>query len=385
MNKIFFALAIFASFSAHAQIDEVLYEIEQNNLTLKTLKEQAEADKLALRTGISLPDPEVELAHLWGTPATIGNRTDIALTQGFDIATVTGMKARAARRRGELVDLSAASERTAILLEAKQLCIELIYYNQLTRELDLRRRHAQEIADAYSKKIAAGDANRLELGKAQLNLATAQAEVARNETERNSIKADLARLNGGMPVVLETVRYPLVDPPADVDSLLQRNHALTLAAKNAEAARREVGLAYATGLPLFSVGYMREKTLGQHYEGVKVGMSVPLWSNRNRVKQAKAARTAAEVRAFEVDIQLREQLHALHARVAGLYAEEALYRRTLTEAADADLLKKALDAGEISLLDYLTELTLYYDASTRALEARRDLHLAHAALTAAEL
>ena len=51
----------------------------------------------------------------------------------------------------------------------------------------------------------------------------------------------------------------------------------------------------------------------------------------------------------------------------------------------AVLLKKALDMGEISLLDYLLEMQYYYDAVENALAAEKDFELALADLSAVEL
>lgn len=47
-------------------------------------------------------------------------------------------------------------------------------------------------------------------------------------------------------------------------------------------------------LPKFSAGYSLERTLGQKYQGISVGISIPLWENKNRVKQAKAGVVAAQ-------------------------------------------------------------------------------------------
>ena len=389
MKKMIFALAVLFALPAHAQIDEVLRQIEQNNTTLRALADQAGADKLASRTGILLPDPEVEFARLWGTPATIGNRTDIAVSQRFDIATITGMKARQARRRNGLIDLGFASERTNILLEAKQLCIELIYYNRLATELQTRLEHARTIADGYERKLASGDANRLESGKARFAFQTVQGELARCEVERAVLLAELTRLNGGRQVAFDGVDFPPVVLPADFEGWYadaeQKSPVLEYVRREVEANHREVSLARVEGLPAFSVGYMRERTVGQRYEGVTVRVSIPLWANRNRVKQARAAHTAAQTREQDTRVQFYGQLHNQHARAAGLAAACADYRRAMSESTNAILLKKALDAGEISLLDYIIEMGLYYDTAARALEAERDFQLAYAALTAVEL
>jgi outer membrane protein TolC len=394
MKKILFIAAFaVASLPLAAQnIEAFLQEIEQNNTTLKALAEQAETDKLELRTGIALPDPRVEFARLWGTPAAIGNRTDIAVSQEFDIATISGMKVRQAKRRGGLIDLGITSERTNILLEAKLYCIELVYRNRLADELELRLEHARTIADGYARKLESGDADRLEYNKAQLNLSAAQGEAAANEVEISALLGELQRLNGGKEIKnyeLKIKKFPAFNLPADFEAWYadaeQKSPALQYVRAEVEANRRQLSLAKVEWLPSFSVGYMRERTLGQHYQGVTVGMSIPLWSNSNRVKQARAAYSASESHQEDVRAQLYAKLHNLHGRAAGLQATATEYRRVLTEYNGADLLKKALDAGEISLLDYIVELGLYYDTVTRTLEAERDFRVACAELAATEL
>ena len=49
------------------------------------------------------------------------------------------------------------------------------------------------------------------------------------------------------------------------------------------------------------------------------------------------------------------------------------------------MLRKALEAGEISLLNYLLQIEAYYDAYNSMLEVERDYALAEAELTAVSL
>ena len=134
MKKIIFILAaIEATFSLRAQtnIDDVLKAVEQNNTTLQALRQTADAQKLENRTGLTLPDPEVGFNYLWGSPSGVGNRKDASVSQSFDIATVSGLKGKVAREKNELVEWQYKSDRMNILLEAKQYCLDLIYYNAL--------------------------------------------------------------------------------------------------------------------------------------------------------------------------------------------------------------------------------------------------------------
>jgi outer membrane protein TolC len=118
------------------------------------------------------------------------------------------------------------------------------------------------------------------------------------------------------------------------------------------------------GLPSFSVGYMSEKVVGEHYQGVTVGVSIPLWNNRNRVKQAKAAISAAEMKEQDVSQSLYASLKAQYGRV-----------RSLSELADRY-------NGIIASSD---QLRLFYNTVDEALAAQRDCHKAYAEMTSSQL
>ncbi|MGV8139172.1 MAG: TolC family protein [Mangrovibacterium sp.] len=384
-------LVLFTGITLHAQtnINSVLASIEENNTTLKALRETADTQKLGNKTGISLSNPEAGFNYLWGKPGEIGNRTDINVKQNYDIPTITGMKSKVANGQNNLVELQYKSDRMNILLEAKQYCIELIYYNALRRELDVRLKHAETISEGYKSRLDRGDANRLEYNKVQLNLSTVQGEISRIDVERNALLLQLKRLNGGIDIALDDYQYDNISLPVSFDDWFtqaaQRNPALEYARQEIEVSKQQVSLSKAMGLPTFSAGYMSEKVVGQQYQGLTLGVSIPLWENKNRVKQAKASVTAAESREADSRQQFYSQLQILYSRTAGLKLTAEKYRQSLATVNNTDLLKKALDAGEISLLDYILEIGLYYNTINQTLEAERDYQKAFAELSAVEL
>lgn len=373
-------LAVAGPAAAQQTIDAVLQQIERNNTTLEALRKQTEADKLQNKTGITLPDPEVSFDYLWGDPSSIGNRKDFGVTQSFDIATIAGSRRRVADAQNGLLDVEYRAGRMAVLLEAKQTCIQLIYYNALKAELEQRLAHAQAVADFYDRQLADGNANRLEVNKARLSLSAAQGELRRNEVERTNLLAELQRLNGGEPIVFEQAAYAQPVLPQDFeawyDEAAAANPVLAYARQNVELKRREMKLGKLTGLPQISAGYMSELVPESNFRGITLGLSVPLWSNRNRVKQAKAAVVAAELQQKDATVQFYERLRNQYGRTLGLQRTAEEYRKALAELDNTQLLRKALDAGEISLLDYIVELGLYYTTVDEALAAERDYELA---------
>lgn len=373
-------LAVAGPAAAQQTIDAVLQQIERNNTTLEALRKQTEADKLQNKTGITLPDPEVSFDYLWGDPSAIGNRKDFGVTQSFDIATIAGSRRRVADAQNGLLDVEYRAGRMAVLLEAKQTCIQLVYYNALKAELEQRLAHAQAVADFYDRQLADGNASRLEVNKARLSLSAAQGELRRNEVERINLLAELQRLNGGEPVVFEQAAYAQPVLPQDFeawyDEAAAANPVLAYARQNVELKRREMKLGKLTGLPQISAGYMSELVSESNFRGITLGLSVPLWSNRNRVKQAKAAVVAAELQQKDAMVQFYERLRNQYGRTLGLQRTAGEYRKALAELDNTQLLRKALDAGEISLLDYIVELGLYYTTVDEALAAERDYELA---------
>jgi outer membrane protein TolC len=130
---------------------------------------------------------------------------------------------------------------------------------------------------------------------------------------------------------------------------------------------------------------MSEKVVGEHYQGVTVGVSIPLWNNRNRVKQAKAAISAAEMKEQDVSQSLYASLKAQYGRVRSLSELADRYNGIIASSDQLRLLKVALDAGQISVLNYFTEVRLFYNTVDEALAAQRDCHKAYAEMTSSQL
>ena len=385
-------MVLLASISLNAQssVETALKAIEENNNTLKALKETTKSQKLENKTGIFLSNPEVGFNYLWGNPSTIGNRTDFSISQTFDIPTITGMKSKIADEHNALVEWQYKAERMNILLEAKQYCIELIYFNALKKELEIRLQHAETIASGYQNRLNSGDANRLEYNKAQLSLSTINGEMARIDVERNELLSQLKRLNGGMDIVMDDYQLNQQQQlPLNFEDWYlqaeQKNPILAYIKQEVVVSQKQVSLNKAKGLPTFSAGYMTENVVGQRFQGLAMGVSVPLWENKNRVKQAKSAVVAAQARETDSKLQFYNQLQIQYNRALGLKITAESYRKSLAMTNSTELLKKALDAGEISLLNYIVELGLYYNMMNQTLEAERDYQKALAELSAVAL
>lgn len=371
-------------------ISSVLATIEQNNTTLQAMRRTTEAQQLENRTDLALADPEIGYSYSWGNPVAVGNKQNVSVKQTFDMATLSGLKGKVAGEKDKLAEWQYRTGRMDILLEAKLQCLDLIYYNAMLDELATRLGHAETIAAMQKKRLESGEGNQLEYNNVMLNLSTLKSRITLMEAERQAVVAMLTRLNGGRPLALTRSTYARIHMPANFDDwyacVEARNPALACTGQEIEVSRRELSLSKTRNLPTVSLGYEGEfENSGNRHQGIAVGMSIPLWSNRNRVRQASAAVRAAEARHKDARWQWRGDLEILYRRTRGLEEAAEAYSTALEECNNCHLLEQALDEGEISVLDYLVAISLYYDAVDKSLDAERAYQKAYAELSAMEL
>jgi outer membrane protein, heavy metal efflux system len=377
-------LVVVLNLNAQNTFETVLAEIEKNNTTLSALKKRVEAETIGNKSGITIPNPEAEFNYLWGSPGIIGNRTDFSIKQSLDFPTAYRFKSQISDLKNEQILLEYQKELYAIRLQAKILCFDVIYYNALIDELTRRITYARQITQSYQSKFDVGETNILEYNKAQLNLLNAGKTLESTEVERNAQLAELTRLNGGIPVEITENEFQPVVLPGSFDQWIsqaeQQNPMLAWINKEIEISRKQEGLSKAMGLPKLQAGYMSESVVGQQFKGVTVGVSVPLWENKNKVKYAKANSLALESMEADNKVQFYNHLKTLFNKAVGLQQNVAGYREGLSQYYNAEFLKIALDKGEISLINYITEFSFYYESINNLLITERDLNKANAEL-----
>tara|TARA_R110002050_G_scaffold85090_1_gene181527 strand:+ start:16809 stop:17984 length:1176 start_codon:yes stop_codon:yes gene_type:complete len=381
MKKIIIALISIIPFqiglSAQSTIDSVLAQIERNNTTLAALQERAEADKIGNKTGNYLQNPEIEFNYLWGNDVT-GNRTDFAATQAFDFPTAYSYKNQISDIKNEQVELEYQKQRKELLLNARLVCYDLIYTNALKAELSKRISHAQSMADAYKSKFDVGETNILEYNKAQLNLLNLSNEMEVLTIEHEALQAELTRLNGGVPISFSENEFQVAVLPTDFEQWYmqaeQSNPLLNWLKKEVELTQKQVSLNKALSMPKFQAGYMSESVVGQEFKGVTVGLSIPLWENKNTVKYAKANARASENTASDNKLQLYSHLKVLHTKAISLQNNVSDYKMKLATFNNTELLQNAFDKGEIALINYMLELSIYYESVNNLLKLERNLN-----------
>ncbi|MGN1228333.1 MAG: TolC family protein [Prevotella sp.] len=378
--------ALMTALSTNGQsMDALLKSVEQNNAQLTAYKKAADATKTANHAEVVLDDLDLGYNRLWGNPSTIGNRHDVSVSQPIDLPTVFGTKSKVAKGKDALVDDEYLVRRQEILLEAQLGYVDAVYYNALINTLQRRCNEASAMSDMQKKQLEAGDINIIDYNNMHLSLSNVTTALTQAKAERDAVLAQLKQLNGGIDVIITDSVYSPVSLPENFDewfdavcasapTVNMTRNAITLG-------RRQLALAKQGWLPKLSLGYMSEKTLGEQYQGITLGMSVPLWSAGKKVKQAKAEAAAAEAMHTATIEGLKSVLASEYALTKGLIKAAADSKATLQTNDNTTNLQKACKAGEMSTLEYLVSLTSYYEAVDKMLSSEREAQKAYARLT----
>lgn len=361
---------------AQSGIGEVLKSIEANNKTLQAGQQLNESQKLEAKTGKFLPNPTVELNQLWADRSVGGNSYEFAAVQSFDFPTTYFNKNKLSKLKINTADHQYAATRQEILLKAQQTCQEIIYLRKQHALLEKRLHNAEQLEQLYRERLALGDANQMEYNKIQLEKVNANNASRRNAAALRAQLELLQSLNGGLPIEFSDTVYAM---PTALPAYEELESAYLAADPNlkslnseSESAQREIKVNRALTLPKFDLGYRRNGGSSETLNGFRIGMSIPLWENRNTVKQAKAKAEYAVLNLEDNTQTLKATLRDLYLQAQALETSCNEYAQTISMQRTEDLLNRALISGQISMVDYFVEISLLYDSIQNYLDVEKE-------------
>ena len=125
-------------------------------------------------------------------------------------------------------------------------------------------------------------------------------------------------------------------------------------------------------LPKIEAGYKGETILNQKMQGIHTGISIPLWENKNKVKQARIEENWSQLNYDQVISEITSSLKATYSNAQAVLQN---YLNIKEIAADPSLSESTfllLKAGEISFPEYLSEVQLIFENQLDFLEVERD-------------
>ena len=352
------AAALFAAISAIADdFDEAARGIAGANPQVAASRARYEARLEEGRAANVLAGPEVDFDYKFA-PSGVENRWGISVGQSFDWPGAYAARRKANGYRAEFVEKA---------LEAKQLLIAIAESRKQLELLRAASMNMTRLAEAYETAFAQGETTMLEVSKIRLRRFEIENRLAKAEIEDEQLLNNLRALNGGAgcPEVPELPLTAHLRSLEEYRQELEDNDPGAAANRRLEAAAlADVSAARRSALPSFKLAYVHDYEEGFHFNGFSVGISLPLWGPRASVKAARAEAMAQIQDTGDYSVRVNARLLNDYRLCSRLDSRVDAARRLFADDAYPAQLRKALDAGLITLFEYLSEYGSYLDAKS---------------------
>lgn len=369
-------------------IEGVLQAIDKNNPYLIAERNYSIAKNLEYRTGLTPANPSISYGYFPGNKSAPGTKETLDIMQSFEFPTVYVHKKRKAGNQMDQMAFFQGSIRQDFLLVAKTTLIEFIYLTKMDHELFFRKSMAKKLYAGFEKKMEKGTGTVVELNKARMVLLNAKNALKVNEASKIRVIERITQMNGGIMVDLDQLVYP-VREIIKLDSLiafsLNRTCRIKALGSAKAAAQSEVKIRKAQSLPSFELGYGSEEVASEAFRGARVGMTIPLWEDKNKVKMAQAQVDYTSSLEESIIAEFTSEIKQDYVLAETLKSSLEEYKMALNNLNDHEILKKSLDSGQISGIEYFLEVAYYYQMVDQYLDIELEYQVVLARLYKYEL
>ncbi len=384
-----FALLVTSCFWVIASdFDRALNILVNNNLEAKINSRRGEAEIETLKSENILEGPEAEFSRVWGTNEEVGNKMAISVSQGFDWPGLYAARRKAIRTAESALEFLRQSTMLETRRDARMLLIDYVHNAQL---LELQKRYAARLdsMESYYKKASEeGLETKLDYNKTVIERIGVHRDLHQLERDRKALILKIQAFNGGNSPseILSMIGtdYPEVNKSrliSSIELIEERDPGIAAARLQETAARQNMKIEKMSGLPGFSVGYEHETELGGGFNGFSVGIKLPTWSRKH---SRKAALIEAELASGDLAIALKQRKADFESDISQLdYYELSIseYAPIVKDDSSLKLLHKALEAQQITLLNYMDESNYFLQAHRDYLDLVYEYHLTIARLS----
>lgn len=355
-------------------LDDMARSIAENNGTYRSELAKAEADIMEEKVSNNLEDPEIAVSHAWGAQG-IGNKFGVEISQSFDWPGVYSARSKATAESSRALQYLAEANRAELILQIKCRLIDL------TNAAQKRRVYGKALGvidslsaivakDVEKKEVSVLDGNKLKIERIALSRKYNDAVNAFNDAY-----AQLVEYNGGKarPDIIEYADNDVVLPSLRSldDYLREATESNPEIAYRAQLNKADIAKAKVAGresLPGFSVGLRHELEQGERFNGFSVSMTLPFLSSRGKKKAAQMQSVATELETDLISVATRARITGEYNSAEQLIKEIREYSSIIEAEDNLRLLNKAFEARHISVLDYISDLVYFTDATCEYLD-----------------
>jgi cobalt-zinc-cadmium efflux system outer membrane protein len=126
--------------------------------------------------------------------------------------------------------------------------------------------------------------------------------------------------------------------------------------------------------PTMEAGYKSEAFLNQKLKGIHAGVTIPLWQDKNRVKQAKLENEWSQASYHQVESLVRTEIITLYNSLKTTYDNYMEMREILGEEQVTKNNIELLQAGQISFPEFLIEIQFMFESQDGYLETEKEYY-----------
>lgn len=365
----------------------VISEILRDNPTLSALRSSQKAEFESYGADNTLNGPEAEFEYLRGADGQ--TKWSFGVTQGFDWPGVYSARKKVNESRHSAFEYILKARSLDIAVEANSLLIQY-HYASLRREALLELKSALiKINESLESGLEAGSVTIIDKMKAELEQNSVDRDIRLVDASLAAIKTNLIEL-AGREIDL-TMINPVITPELSdnaesyIQTAVESDPTLEAAIATSAVCRLEADVTRKSSLPSFSVGYRHEREEGVHFNGFAVSVALPSWGLNKRRLAAASAITASLSEEDRIRVSLT-------ARIRSEWNQAAALKRDLEASNDREfrnkyvkLLEEAYQAGELSVLDFVREVTYCREVAMNLIDLREQYAQLIASLNRYEL
>ncbi|MEA3445973.1 MAG: TolC family protein [Bacteroidota bacterium] len=385
-------LSIVLSFAiglaAQNGIDGFLRLVENNNKELLAAINLLETKKIGFRTDINPDNPKVGYGNFPGTKSDYGHKSHFSISQSFEFPTIYATKRKIADEKNTISNYEYQQFRQELLLQAKLAYYDFIFLLKKKKEISKRLQHSGQLFQSYKTGFDMGNVSVLDVNKAKIQFLKAKSNYELTKQKLQSKIKELELFIADDLQISKDTLYSNISAEI-LDTVLAGMHKtdpqLLWIAQNRVIAQMNIKLKKQEILPNFEISYEREYEPAASFSGFKAEISIPLWQNKNTVKLAKAQAQYAGHQAKALYIKRINEIEKLYEQKNeyGNLLQE--YSKTLENAGNLRYLEKALEMGQLSIIDYFNELSFFYNSIDEYLKIEKEYYKTDARLNSFKL
>lgn len=356
-------------------LDSLLIGVQKNNHRLTTMEKWLEAEQTRARTGIYPDNPEVSYIYLWGNSEAFGDQKEFEVLQSFKFPGYYNAKASAQKQGLVMQQQMAEKTKQELLHKVRTTYFDIVWLKKKSELLQVRSQESEKLVHMMKSGFESGEISKPVYDRARILNISLRNELTQTQTNLKAQRNLLQQMNGDQQIGNIAFEYPDTWRFPDLDSVLSQtvknNAEIQLARAFVTENEFNVKMEKLNSYPEFEAGYKSENFLNQKLKGVHAGITIPLWQNKNQVKQAKLETEWSQASAIQVESIVRSEIITLYNNLETAYKNYQELKGILGEEQVLENSLDLLEAGQISFPEYLMEIQFIFESQNKYLQIEK--------------